>query len=147
MAYSKPWITGPALFWLFMIVVVVGGYFTYSKAPKSSEAWLIAALKVSQEERMLRQMQDPLAMRLYVFSQMKISSGDSSSKIRDFQGKMIHIITDQWNQEVKQLGKDAYHMRSSTTWQANDLDPEAQALLKQVHQEAAASAKKGDQSW
>jgi hypothetical protein len=131
--YSKPWITGPAMFWIFMIIVVGALYMGFTKSSKSPEAWLIGTMKVSSEERMLRQMQDPLAMRIYALSKVRFSYDDSREK-------MSKALIEQWDNEIEAVGKDAYHMRAVAAWDAADLDPEAREILKAVHEKAAKAA-------
>jgi hypothetical protein len=115
-------ITGPAMFWLFMLAIVAAATYIWVTNPPSIVTQM---LNQTKEERALRNLQDPLAMRLYVCSQM---FGDAS---RD---RLMTKIVEQWASEVTDLKDRAYHTKAAEPWSIDTLDipAEQKAQLKVI---------------
>jgi hypothetical protein len=90
-------INGPAMFWIFCIIAVVCATYVWLKKPPQ----LGNPLKYTEQERMLRAMRDPLALRLYALSHLKLYNDDNRMKA-------IQDVTQQWEKEVQALSEHAY---------------------------------------
>jgi hypothetical protein len=106
-------ITGGAMFWMFMMALLGCATYVWISHPPSV---LTQVLSGTSEERQLRNLQDPLAMRLWVLNQAYV--GDTVSR-----KALAEQIIRQWEGEVKSLGKDAYHTKAADmSWNLKNLE-------------------------
>ena len=99
---------GGFAFVCFVAVVLTFVYWFAKVRPEFLRSDQVSRLlSRTEEERTLRNLQDPLAMRLYVLSNTFI--GDPSGR-----QKIMEQVIEQWKQEVSSLGKDAYHTSAAS---------------------------------
>jgi uncharacterized membrane protein len=82
MSFQRPLLSGGGMFCVFLMVVAVFGSVVLVKvstAPKDPQQRLAEVLAVSREERMLRNLQDPLALRLYALKHARPYFSESES--------------------------------------------------------------------
>lgn len=115
MAYGdKYFISGPAMFWLFMVILTLTLAWVYVRHPPSV---LSQVLDGTEQERMMRNLQDPLAMRLWVISDMSFG-GNAEHRMR-----AVDSVIKQWSDEVKDLKEKAYHTKAADmSWNLKGLD-------------------------
>ncbi len=104
-------------FWLFMSVLVGCGTYCYLKTPPNP---IRDVMRATQEERMLRNMQDPLAMRLYALAR-PLKEYPNSTSIEVYKETIIAVIK-QWTEEVVALKDSAYHTKAADSqWDISKL--------------------------
>ncbi len=107
-------ITGPAMFWVFLIILTLTLAWVHVKYPPSV---LSQVLNGTEQERTLRNLQDPLAMRLWVIGEMSFM-GEVDSK-----AKAVESVIKQWSEEVKDLKEKAYSTKAADmSWSLKGLD-------------------------
>lgn len=102
-------------FWIFLATLVGCTTYCYLKTPQALvRDW---AMKPSREEMLVKQLQDPLAMRLYALraSLNCLPTGTSSSTYQE----IITAVVKQWADEVGVMKASAYHMGNK--WDASQL--------------------------
>ena len=98
---------------MFMMALLGCATYVWIRHPPSV---LTQVLSGTQEERTLRNLQDPLAMRLWVLGQSYVG-------VAEMRKSLTETIIKQWEEEVKTLGKDAYHTRAAEmSWNLKALD-------------------------
>jgi len=116
-------------FAVFMIVLVLCGTIVClkGKAPviNIQRDPLVQIMKMTQEERMLRNLQDPLALRLYALSQISFAS---SSK----QAEVIKDVVSQWEGELATMREEAYHTSAASLWDLSLLTPEQKTVVQET---------------
>lgn len=126
-------ITGPAMFWLLCIIIVLCGTYMWKVKPPADPN----PLRYTQEERMVRAMRDPLALRLYAIGEM--SWGSSTAK-----SKAIEQVIQQWEKEVTEMAENAY---VRTGWGAEKASWEVEKPVEVVETAQVTEEPAGKDEW
>lgn len=120
-------------FWILLATAIACATYCYKITPNNPLRELMTSTK---EERLIRNLQDPLAMRLYAMS--KVLEEMSSQGTTDLQKAMIDAVVKQWAEEVGALKAAAYHSKAAESqWDASKLS------LNQEQKEALIDVTKG----
>ena len=103
--------TGPAMFWLFWIVVVICSTIFFLKAPQPVVNAMTRIALAPKPPRPTTP--DPLALRIEALRKLNVGHG-TADQINQAEQTALKAVTDQWADEVKQLGEAAY---DRTRWQ------------------------------
>jgi hypothetical protein len=132
-------ITGGAMFFMFLIFLTAVGAWIYVKHPPNV---LTQVLSGTKEERTLRNLQDPLAMRLWVLSDMSFVGNSDTRR------QVVEQVIKQWAEEVKDLKEKAYHSRAADmSWSLNGVDLTDEQKRKVIEVESKMKVDKAPDSW
>lgn len=133
---NKPFIniTGGAMFFIFLIVCVSLAAWVWVYHPPSVIGQVLSG---TREERTLRNLQDPLAMRLWVLGQSYWGEAQRRQEVTE-------KIIAQWAKEVEDLKAAAYHAKAADMqWDLSKVpmeEKERQGLKDAYKAQAEASA-------
>ena len=91
-------------------------------------------LKATAEERALRNMQDPLSLRIYA------ATPALKDLLREEKVRVMEKIIQQWGDEVTQMRAEAYNVKAAPAWNLEELGLEEaqQAAVKAAYDRAVA---------